>query len=59
MPAPFLMPLAKMITPGKHKIVANLRFQACSETVCDPPDEISVELPLTIDEGIPPAPKAV
>jgi len=59
MPAPFLTPLAKTITPGNHKIVGTLRFQACSETVCEPPDEVSVELPLIINEGVPPAPKPV
>jgi hypothetical protein len=57
MPAPFLAPLAKMIEPGEHKIGGVLRFQACSETVCEPPEEIHFELPLTIEQGVPPAPK--
>ena len=58
MPAPFLKPLAKTIAPGKHKVIGTLRFQACSETACEPPDEIAVELPLSINEGVPPPPKA-
>jgi hypothetical protein len=57
MPAPFLEPLAKMIEPGDHKISGVLRFQACSETVCEPPDEVRFELPLTIEKGVPAAPK--
>ena len=57
MPAPFLLALGKPIAPGAHKISGALRFQACSDTVCEPPEEIRFELPLTIEQGVPPAPK--
>jgi hypothetical protein len=57
MPAPFLLALGKPIAPGEHKINGALRFQACSDTVCEPPEEIRFELPLTIEKGVPPAPK--
>ena len=57
MPAPFLLALGKPIAPGSHKISGTLRFQACSDTVCEPPEEIHFDLPLTIEKGTPPAPK--
>jgi len=57
MPAPFLLALGKPIAPGAHKIKGTLRFQACSDTVCEPPEEIRFELPLTIEKGVSPAPK--
>ncbi len=58
MPAPFLLKIGPVIEPGPHKIQGSLRYQACSETVCEPPEEIRFELPLTIEKGVPPAPKA-
>jgi len=57
MPAPFLMPLGKTIEPGVYQIRGTLRFQACSDDVCEPPQAIKFALPLTIEAGIPPAPK--
>jgi Disulphide bond corrector protein DsbC/AhpC/TSA family len=44
--------------PGLHRIKGTLRFQACSDTVCEPPSAIQFELPLVIEAGVPPAPKA-
>lgn len=57
MPAPFLLALGKTIEPGLYEIAGTLRFQACSEDVCEPPQAIKFALPLTIEAGIPPAPK--
>jgi hypothetical protein len=34
-----------------------LRFQVCSDDVCQMPQAIKFELPLTVEAGIPPAPK--
>jgi hypothetical protein len=56
-PAPFLLKIGPQIEPGAYKIAGALRYQACSETVCEPPEEISFELPLTIEKGVPAAPK--
>lgn len=55
MPAPFMK--GEMIKPGPYQINGTLRFQACSDTVCEPPQAIEFVLPLTIEAGIPPAPK--
>lgn len=57
MPAPFLLALGKTIEPGRYEIAGTLRFQACSDDVCEPPQAIKFALPLTIEAGIPPAPK--
>ncbi len=57
MPAPFLLALGKTIESGLYEIAGTLRFQACSEDVCEPPQAIKFALPLTIEAGIPPAPK--
>lgn len=57
MPAPFLKPLGEMIQPGSYSIAGTLKFQACSDTVCEPPQVIKFTLPLTIAAGVPPAPK--
>lgn len=57
MPAKFLAPLGKRIEPGPHMIDGLLRFQTCSDSVCEPPESIRFELPLTIEAGVPPAPK--
>jgi AhpC/TSA family/Disulphide bond corrector protein DsbC len=57
MPAPFLLPLGKTIEPGLHKIGGTLRFQVCSDSICEAPEEIRFELPLTVEKGVPPAPK--
>ena len=57
MPVKFMEPFGKTIPPGPYKIAGKLRFQACSDTVCEPPQEIKFELPLELEAGIPPAPK--
>ena len=57
MPAKFLETLGKRIEPGVYRINGTLRFQACSDEVCEAPQAITFELPLKIEAGIPPAPK--
>jgi hypothetical protein len=57
MPAPFLKPLGEMIAPAPYKINGTLRFQACSDAVCETPQAIAFELPLTIAARVPQAPK--
>ncbi len=57
MPAPFLLKIGPAIEPGTHKITGALHYQACSDTVCEAPEEIRFELPLTIEKGVLPAPK--
>jgi len=57
MPAPFLMAMGEMINPGLYQIAGTLRFQACSDDVCEPPQAIKFVLPLTIEAGVPAAPK--
>jgi hypothetical protein len=57
MPAKFMEPFGKTIAPGPYKITGTLRFQACSDTVCEPPQEIKFELPLELEAGVPPTPK--
>jgi len=57
MPAPFLKGLGEKIEPGVYQIAGTLRFQACSDDVCEPPEAIKFALPLTIEARIPPVPK--
>lgn len=57
MPAPFLEALGARIAPGKYTVNGTLRFQACSEEICEIPQAIPFSIPLQIDAGIPPAPK--
>jgi hypothetical protein len=57
MPAKFMEPFGKTMPPGPYKIAGTLRFQACSDTVCEAPQEIKFELPLELEAGVPPAPK--
>jgi Disulphide bond corrector protein DsbC len=57
MPAPFLLALGEQIKSGQHHIEGTLRFQACSDQVCEAPQAITFKLPLTIEAGVPPAPK--
>jgi Disulphide bond corrector protein DsbC len=57
MPAKFMESFGKMIAPGPYKIAGTLRFQACSDAVCEPPQAIRFELPLQLEAGVPPAPK--
>jgi hypothetical protein len=56
-PAQFLEPLGQRIEPGLHSIDGILRFQACNDQVCELPQTIKFKLPLTIEPGIPIAPK--
>ena len=56
-PAKFLEAFGKRIEPGPYKIGGTLRFQACSDDICETPQAIKFELPLTVEAGIPPAPK--
>jgi hypothetical protein len=57
MPAPFLKPLGEMIKPGLYQLEGTLKFQACSDDVCEMPQAIKFMLPLTIEARVPPAPK--
>ena len=57
MPAPFLEALGKRIDRGQYMITGTLRFQACSEAVCEVPQAITFAVPLQIEAGIPPAPQ--
>ena len=57
MPASFLKPLGEKIEPGLHEIKCTLRYQACNEHICEPPQTLEVVLPLTVEAGIPAAPK--
>jgi hypothetical protein len=57
MPAPFLEALGARIAPGGYTINGALRFQACSEEICEAPQAITFAVPLQIEAGIPPAPK--
>ena len=56
-PAPFFKGLGDKIEPGLYRIAGTLRFQVCSDEICEPPQAIKFTLPLTIEAGIPPAPK--
>jgi hypothetical protein len=56
-PAKFMEAFGKRIEPGSYKIGGTLRFQACSDTVCEAPQAIKFELPLELEAGVPPAPK--
>lgn len=57
MPAKFLEAFGKRIEPGPHKINGTLRFQACNDDICQMPQAIKFELPLTVEAGIQPVPK--
>ena len=57
MPVKFLAPLGALIEPGPYRIRGTLRFQACSDAVCETPQTIAFELPLTITPRVPQAPK--
>jgi hypothetical protein len=56
-PAKFLEPLGPPIQPGLHHIEGLFRFQACSDGMCEPPQALKFQLPLTIEAGIPAPPK--
>ena len=53
--ATFLHALAKPIEPGKYQIRGTLKFQACSDSICEAPNEVSFDLPLTLEAGVPSA----
>jgi hypothetical protein len=57
MPAKFLEALGKRIEPGLHQIDGILRFQACSDEICETPQTVRFQLPMRIEAGIAPAPK--
>ena len=57
MPLAFMEALGSRIGPGEYTISGTLRFQACSQQVCEPPQAITFALPLRIEAGIPPTPK--
>jgi Disulphide bond corrector protein DsbC len=57
MPLPFLKGLGEKIEPGLYEIAGTLRFQTCSDDVCEMPQSVKFVLPLTIEAGVPPAPK--
>ena len=56
-PAKFLQPLGPPIEPGLHHIEGLFRFQACSDRVCEAPQNVKFQLPLTIEAGVPAPPK--
>jgi len=51
----FLESVGKYIEPGPYKIKGTLRYQACSDEVCEIPKVIPFELSLTIEAGAAPA----
>ncbi|HTT76116.1 MAG TPA: redoxin domain-containing protein [Candidatus Binataceae bacterium] len=53
-PAPFLEGLGEKLNPGRYQIAGTLRFQTCSDEICEPPRTITFELPLTIEPGAKP-----
>lgn len=55
-PAPFMLALADVITPGLYKIEGALCLQACSDEICEPSQILQFSLPLTINTGIPAVP---
>jgi hypothetical protein len=57
-PAPFMEAFGARIDPGPYTITGALRFQACSEAVCEAPQTLPFAIPLQIESGIPPAPKS-
>jgi hypothetical protein len=56
-PAKFLQSLGPPIEPGLHHIEGSFRFQACNDRVCEAPQTVKFQLPLTIEAGIPAPPK--
>lgn len=57
MRVPFMEALASWIEPGDYTINGTLRFQACSEEVCEAPQAITFALPLQIQAGVPQVPQ--
>jgi hypothetical protein len=58
LPAKFLLALAEPIETGLHHLEGTLRFQACSDLVCEAPQALAFTLPLAIEDGVPSAPQA-
>ena len=54
MPVKFMAALGKRIEPGPYQIDGILQFQACSDTVCEPPQTVRFQLPLNIEVQVPP-----
>jgi Disulphide bond corrector protein DsbC/AhpC/TSA family len=54
-PSKFLESFGSFIQPGEYKISGQLRFQACSAEICEPPQAINFELPIKIEAAVPPA----
>ncbi len=55
--AKFLEALGPPVQPGLHQINGMFLFQACSDEVCQAPQSIKFQLPLTIEPGVPAPPK--
>jgi hypothetical protein len=55
LPAKFLEALGSRIEPGPHSVAGELRFQACSDEICETPQAVKFQLPLTIEAGVPAA----
>jgi AhpC/TSA family/Disulphide bond corrector protein DsbC len=58
MPVPFMEALGATVAPGEYTIGGTLRFQGCNDELCETPQAIPFTLPLRIEAGIPPVPKA-
>ena len=58
MRVPFMEALGSWIEPGDYTINGTLRFQGCSEEVCETPQAIAFSLPLHIEAWVPQVPKA-
>ncbi|MBV8054661.1 MAG: hypothetical protein JO071_05410 [Deltaproteobacteria bacterium] len=56
-PAKFLEPLGPPIESGLHHISGLFRYQACNDQICEAPQTVRFQLPLTIERGIPAPPK--
>lgn len=39
------------VAPGEHPITGSLRYQACNDTMCFPPETIPVEFPINVGSG--------
>ncbi len=57
-PMPFLEALGAPLEPGAYTITGTLRFQGCNDEICETPQAIPFTVPIRIEAGVPPAPKA-
>lgn len=39
------------VEPGDHTLAGTLRYQACDDKMCFPPDTLELKLPLTVGDG--------